>query len=53
MNNYYNNDITSLQYTGNWFLKATIIAVCWLLFRKLISHRQEEAELQSKARYND
>lgn len=53
MNNLYNNDITSLEYTGHWFLKWTFGLFVWFFWRQIYSASQVQAEEQSKARNNE
>lgn len=54
MNNLYNNDITSLEYTGVWFLKVTLgLAVWFILSRQLYKKFQIEPEARSKAKNDE
>lgn len=49
MNNLYNNDITSLEYTGSWFIQVSFVLLIWFLVAKAYHKSEIEAEEQAKA----
>ncbi len=53
MYNLYNNDITSLTYTGTLFLKTTLLVLAALLIRKFISNVETDAEAQAELEYKN